>query len=228
MDRAGDLRHGRPHGQSHRHGLFRQIRPQPHLPPLVNTGRHKRRAGFTLVEILVSLGLSSIVMLGVFSSYIFVARHLVRLSNQQAVEATGRRILNYFAKDMAVATSIDTSGSSPRVAPTATGVTLIIPTSTGSDYATYSYATVVGVTSLTRNYNGTTITLADSSVLSNVHISYHTVDDTAIATSSFPGKAPNVAKVALYFTVTKGDLPNVRRTATFSTYLTLHNRSLLN
>ena len=192
------------------------------------TIRKKSGAGFTLVEILVALGLSSIVMLGVFSSYIFIARHLVRLSNQQATEVTGRRILNYFAKDMAEATGIDTSGGTGRVSPTATGVSLVIPTSTGTTYVTYSYATVGGVTSLTRNYNGTTITLADSTTLSNVNFGYYSVDDTAIATSSFPGKAPNVVKIALFFTVTEGDLPNVSQTMSFSTYLTLHNRSLLN
>jgi prepilin-type N-terminal cleavage/methylation domain-containing protein len=200
--------------------------------------RKKRGAGFTLVEILVALGLSSIVMLGVFSSYIFIARHLVRLSNQQAAEVTGRRILNYFAKDMAEATGIDTSGGTGRVSPTATGVSLVIPTSTGTTYVTYSYYDPnpnddVDYKILERNYNGTKVILGDSTTLSNVDMSYFTVNDTAIyfpvtTPETPPVKAPNVAKIALFFTVTEGDLPNVRQTMSFSTYLTLHNRSLLN
>jgi len=89
-------------------------------------------AGFTLVELLVGVTLAAAVMAAVLSSYIYLARSLGRLANQQTLETESRRTLAYFAKDVQSASAI--SGT-----PGASTVALIVPTAAGTNTVTYYY-----------------------------------------------------------------------------------------
>lgn len=84
-------------------------------------------AGFTLVELLIGMSLALMVMGAVLSSYLFLARNLARLANQQTLETQGRRALAYFAQDVRMASSL--------TSPSISSMTLTLPTTT----VTYTY-----------------------------------------------------------------------------------------
>ena len=56
--------------------------------------------GFTLVELIVSMSLGTVVMLAVFSTYLYLGHNLTRLSYRSLMENQSRRILNTFASDI--------------------------------------------------------------------------------------------------------------------------------
>ncbi len=63
-------------------------------------------AAFTLVELMVGATLAAAVMAAVLSSYIYLARNLGRLANQQTLETEARRTLAYFTQDVQSATGM--------------------------------------------------------------------------------------------------------------------------
>lgn len=124
--------------------------------------------GFTLVELMVGMSISLVVIAGILSAYTFVGRHLVRLGNQQQIEAISRRAFNLLADDVGKATSVDLASS------TQLAFTLLPPNANTIRTVKYSCAstgvgpltrvvvdkvTVAGVTTPTT----TTTTLFDSS-----------------------------------------------------------------
>ena len=111
---------------------FRGQHPFPKRGPALS-----RSNGFTLVELLVGVTLSAAVMAAVLSSYVYLAKNLVRLTNQQTLETEARRTLGFFAKDVQMSAGI--SGT-----PSATSVTLTIPASTGTTTVAYSYNSSTG------------------------------------------------------------------------------------
>jgi prepilin-type N-terminal cleavage/methylation domain-containing protein len=97
----------------------------------------KSNAGFTLVEVLIGMSLSLMLMGAVLSSYVFLGRNFTRAlgitsANQPTLEAQSRRTLTYFTQDVRMASGVDTTAVAPKVAPSNSGVTLILPSSTGS------------------------------------------------------------------------------------------------
>ena len=110
----------------------------------MTSSRSRSNAGFTLVEMIIGLSLSLMIMGAVLSSYIFLGRNFTRSlgissSNQPTLEAQGRRTLAYFTQDVRMTSGLDTTGSAPKVVPSASGVTLILPTTSGSKYVTYYF-----------------------------------------------------------------------------------------
>lgn len=92
--------------------------------------RVRRRAGFTLLEVLISSTLAGVVMVAVLSSFLFIGRNLSRLASHQALESESRRALAYLRRDFGLARAVK-SGTSP----TASGVTLLLP----AGEVTYTY-----------------------------------------------------------------------------------------
>jgi len=77
----------------------------------------RRSAGFTISELLIGISLSAIVMIGVLSSYVFVARSYSRTigfgaSGQPTLEGQGRRTLSYLAQDVEMASAISSISAS--------------------------------------------------------------------------------------------------------------------
>lgn len=89
-------------------------------------------AAFTLVELLIGASLAAAIMAAVLSSYIFLARNLARLANQQIVETESRRALDYFAQDVQAASEI--TGT-----PSASNLVLTVPGAKGANTITYYY-----------------------------------------------------------------------------------------
>lgn len=103
-----------------------------------------KNAGFTLVELIVATGLSLMIMAAILSSYVFLGRNFTRSlgltgTNQPTLENQSRRTLAYFAQDVRMASGLVTTLDSPKFAPTATTITLILPTSSGAKYITYYF-----------------------------------------------------------------------------------------
>jgi Tfp pilus assembly protein PilW len=101
-------------------------------------------SGFTLVELLIGASLALMVMTAVLTTYVTVGRNFTRSlgvssANQPTLDTQARRTLAAFAQDVRMASGIDTTGTAPRVVPSATGVTLIQPTTSGSKYVTYYF-----------------------------------------------------------------------------------------
>lgn len=113
----------------------------------MSTFCYRPRSGFTLVELLVGMTLGLIVMAAVISCFVFLSRNLTRLQIQQKFDAQGRRALLYFAQDVRMASSISS--------PTATSITLVLPTSSGSTTnVLYAYDASTGTLSRTPGFTG--------------------------------------------------------------------------
>ena len=89
-----------------------------------------RRAspGFTLAELIVGLTLSSMLLLAILSSYLFLGRNLTRLGINQELEKQSRRALSYLAFDLRMTRSVSSA--------TSTALTLVRPEGT----VTYNYS----------------------------------------------------------------------------------------
>lgn len=104
----------------------------------------KSTAGFTLVELIIATALSLMVMAAILSSYVFLGKNFTRSlgltsANQPTLESQSRRALGYFTQDVRMASGLVTTLNSPKFAPTATTLTLILPTTSGSKYITYYF-----------------------------------------------------------------------------------------
>lgn len=67
--------------------------------------RQPQRA-FTLVEIMIGAALSSFILLGVMTTFLFLGRSGANVQNYNDMEAQARKALEYFAQDVRQASSI--------------------------------------------------------------------------------------------------------------------------
>jgi Tfp pilus assembly protein PilE len=125
-----------------------------------------RRHGFSLVELMVAVGIAFFIIAGVTSAYVYMGRNLIRYSNQQDTEAQIRRTMQMLAADVHAATDV-TSFSS-------TQFTLSMPY-VHSDYSVTSYSVTYTYSStaktITRTVSGTpppNVTSSALTLLSNV------------------------------------------------------------
>lgn len=66
----------------------------------------RKRRGFTLVEIMIGATISSFILAGVLSAYLFIVRSGVNLGNYSEMESQARSALELFAEDTRQASSI--------------------------------------------------------------------------------------------------------------------------
>jgi prepilin-type N-terminal cleavage/methylation domain-containing protein len=90
-----------------------------------------RRRGFTLTEVLVSAALSSLIMAGVLSAFLFIGRTGFSASSYSEMESQLRRALDTFAHDARMAGGITWNH--------AQSITLSVPTAGGLQHVTYAY-----------------------------------------------------------------------------------------
>lgn len=147
----------------------------------------QRRGGFTLVEVLIGAALSAVIMAAVLSSYVYIGRGLGRLTNQQTLENEGRRTLAIFTRDVRMASDLtDTANLS------ATRVSFLVPTSSGTNTVTYYYnntpspATVtVNGSSISMRANSLTRCLYDNNTVSALTLlRLRNVDNAAVSSRS--------------------------------------------
>jgi prepilin-type N-terminal cleavage/methylation domain-containing protein len=142
--------------------------------------RSKTRAGFTLVELLITTALSGMLMAAIMSTFLFMGRNLTRLASYQGLENEARKGLAYLRQDFALAKAVK-SGTTP----TASTVTLVLP----AGNVTYSYDS--GTRKLTRTATfgaNPSFTLLQSSQCecTAFKLEYFTINDTAPTDQSAP------------------------------------------
>ena len=219
---------------------------------LGSTRSTRHATGFTLVEVLVGATLSAAVMAAVLSSYIYMARGLGRLANQQTLETEGRRTIAFFARDVRMASDLtDTANLS------AIRVSLTVPVSSGTNTITYYYnntpsaatVTISGTNvsmpanTLTRCvYNGSAVSALTLLRLRNVNntavstrsdLTIRYYDSSSNEYTSYVNYLPGIKQLSLEFSSTNGnnvDDSASSQTATYqakSSRINLRNRTLL-
>jgi prepilin-type N-terminal cleavage/methylation domain-containing protein len=177
------------------------------------------RTGFTLVELIIGMTLSAMVLTAVLSSYLFLAKSFIRLANQQVLETEARRTLEYFSRDVQMASGI--SGT-----PSATSVTLILPTSSGTTTVTYAYNGSAGT--FTRTGGGSTLVLVRSITASGLTIHYY--DSSSNEYISYTNYLTGIKQLSLVFSTQTGASASNTQTLVHqvaSGRLLIHNSSLL-
>jgi type II secretory pathway component PulJ len=122
----------------------------------MSAGRHdsrRPRAGFSLVELLISLTLIMLLTLALLTSYLFIARGDQSLQNYGEMNAQARKLLEQLGADLRAATDVANF--------TESNLTLILPTSpaaTAMQDVTWDFDSVDGT--VTRQDDSGTSTLA--------------------------------------------------------------------
>jgi Tfp pilus assembly protein PilW len=94
----------------------------------------RRTAGFTLVEVMVSAGISGFILAGVLAAFVMIGRSGFLASSYSELQSETRRALDIFGEDARKATEIRWNNSQ--------SVTLYVATSTNATVATtYAYDT---------------------------------------------------------------------------------------
>jgi len=198
----------------------------------VRPTKHRPRAGFTLVELLIGVSLSLMVMAAVLSSYVFLARNFTRSLgvvftttsgnftqvNRPSLETQGRQTLAYFSQDVRLASGI--AGT-----PSAAALTLTIPTATGSTTVAYSYDAVNQT--LTRTWSGMTGQVLHYNVL-GCTFSYFDISGNPYTT--YVNYLGGIKQLSVALTAQGGSARNQTLTQVYrseSPRLLLRNRSLL-
>jgi prepilin-type N-terminal cleavage/methylation domain-containing protein len=181
----------------------------------------RSRSGFTLVELLVAVGLAGIVMTGTLTTYLFLGRNLARLQNQQVLDEEHRRLLLEFSQDFRRAEAVTAAGDA--------AVTFRVPTATGTFTITYTYTAGANFTgTLVRTTTPATTTRTLASNLGSFDLDYFDGADNAV--TSFPNKLSSVKKVAFDYTAQTGYARTGTRTpvqTVSSARLTLRNARFL-
>ena len=178
------------------------------------------RAGFTLVEVLIGMGLALMVMSAVISSYMFLGRNFTRAlginsSSRPTLEAQGRQTLLQFEQDVRMGTAI--SGT-----PSASILNITVPTGTVQSTVTYTYAstatTLHGVSvpagSLSRQVNGLDPLVIHYGLLS---CSFSYYDSSGNPYSSFTNYLIGIKQISLTFTSQTGSSTNGTLTPVYTT-----------
>src|SRR5687767_4404480 len=93
--------------------------------------RHSRR-GFTLVELMAASGLSTIILMGLLSSFVLIGKNSYNAANYSMMEAESRRALEMFTQEARMAQNLTWNN--------AYSVTLSVVTATSTpESVTYAY-----------------------------------------------------------------------------------------
>lgn len=85
----------------------------------------RRTAGFSLTELIIGSSISTMVLAGVLSAYLMLARSGLNASNYSIAEAEVRRAIETFGEDVRMANGIEWTSD--------TSVTLVLPTPNAYD-----------------------------------------------------------------------------------------------
>lgn len=100
--------------------------------PPTDPGGQRRRAAFTLAEVMVAASLATLVLAGVMSAFLFIGRTGFSAGSYSAMEAETRRALDRFANDARMATGIRWHNHR--------SITFTLPTATNATtQVTYTY-----------------------------------------------------------------------------------------
>ena len=180
-------------------------------------------AGFTLLELMVAMGISVVIILGVITAYLYLGRNLARLANAQTIDVAGRRTFYLFIRDVSSAKQLTNA--------TATQITLTL---SANKVVTYTYSSSAGTLVRTALPATAPEDVSDSTdprapILSTVtafNFNYYNMVGSAVTPSS-SGAA--VKAIEFAFTTTKGVAANGTQTSysAVSPRVLLRNKPLL-
>jgi Tfp pilus assembly protein PilW len=104
--------------------------------PTSYTRTKRRSAAFTLVELMVSAGVSAMILAGVLSTFVIMGRAGANLQNYSDIETGARKALELFSRDVRLAWKVNSFG--------ANAVTLSIPDNTADNPSDSTLATPPG------------------------------------------------------------------------------------
>lgn len=161
---------------------------------------------------MVATSISAVVLIAIFSAYLFMGRNLTRLVNLQRQEVQSRAMLQYFTRDLSAATQV----SIP-----ATGELLVTkPAASGTTTVRYVYSAADGT--VVRREG------ADQKLLSSLtsfSYAFYNESGTAVASSALQSvKAIELSFSSAYGSASAGTLA---RYTTVSPRVVLRNRPLL-
>jgi prepilin-type N-terminal cleavage/methylation domain-containing protein len=104
--------------------------------------QHQTRKGFTLLELLVAMGISSMLLIGIFSSAIFISRSSLATTDYAGMDSEARIALEVFAREVRMASNVSSFSSD--------SVTLTVQNGGTSYDVTYTY--VPGIKAFYRAY----------------------------------------------------------------------------
>ena len=192
--------------------------------PAKPAATRRRATAFTLVELLIGLTLAATMMLAVISSYVYLGRNFTRslgltAANQPTIENQSRQTLALFGQDMRMA--MDISGT-----PSASSLTLILPTASGTTSVAYSFNSVAGT--LTRTPAGGTSRTLHSGLLT---FSFKYYDANNNLYTTYTNYLSGIKQIQITFTAQAGSSTNGTLTQIYrcdSARQILRNRQLLN
>lgn len=159
--------------------------------PIVAEPRHPRprlRRAFTLVEVMVSAGLSGIVLVAILTAFIFIGRASISMRNYSDMETEARNAMETFAQDVRM--------SSGAVWNSATSLTLTIEQGGGSVTATYAYrptaSGAIPARTFTRTIGGNTDILITN--IRSFEFNAYSIDTTTISLASINASTSGATK----------------------------------
>lgn len=108
--------------------------------------RRARRGGFTLVEMMLAVGIGSIVLAVVTTFYLFAARSFWAMGNYVVLDAKSRNALDVLSRDIRQANSCSTNSFS------ASNLTLLMVNPTNGQPYTVNYNYDTNAQAMTRTY----------------------------------------------------------------------------
>ncbi len=127
----------------------------------ITTTKQVRAAGLTLIELLVAVGLSTLVFAGVSSGVFYCARSFVALANYVALDNSSRSALDWMTTDIRQANRL--------ISYAPTNLVFEMTANGATSNLTYNYNAAAGT--LTRNYTNKTTTLLSEIVPNSLQFS---------------------------------------------------------
>lgn len=94
--------------------------------------------GFTLVELLVSMGISTMLLIAIFSSFIFISRSCLATTDYAAMDNQARESLERFAREVRMAKNV------PEFAADGSAITLTVQDGSTTYDVNYTYVPSIG------------------------------------------------------------------------------------
>ena len=98
---------------------------------MTSSAEAQRKRGFTLVEIMLSMGILVIALAVILPTFITFSKYMMSLGNYLAMSHDSRKTVELIARDV--------RGADELIAATSTAIQLILPADAGSQTVTYSY-----------------------------------------------------------------------------------------
>jgi prepilin-type N-terminal cleavage/methylation domain-containing protein len=133
-------------------------------PNHLSDARDRRRAGFTMTEMMVATSIGTLILAGVLTTYVMTVKSFQALSNYWEIHSDGRYAVDRFASDMRAVSAINSLNATQLVCvvPTAfTGTGLIVSNKT------VSYSLAGGSLYRSETISGTTAT---KKLASNIYL----------------------------------------------------------